>query len=106
MCPRSSLLESSGETCDQPRFICQLYKALKGFAVDSKPDLATADTCFVLDKLKERGFFKEVRTEKLLTAPIEMVDSTVEKDSDTSGRRAAGPRGGSQLLRGEKRVMK
>ena len=82
MCPRSSLLRSSGEICEQPRFVCQVYKAVKGFAVDSKPDLVTADTYFVLNMLKEEGFFKNVRTEKLPTTPIEMVDDAVKKKFD------------------------
>ena len=84
MCPRSSLLRNSGEICNQPRFICKLYKALKGSAVDGKPDLVTVDTHFVSDKMKEQGFFKNVRTEKVPTTPIEVVDRAVEKDFDAS----------------------
>lgn len=84
MCPKSDLLKKSGEICDQPLLVCKLYKAFKGFAVDSKPDLVTADTYFVLDKLKEQGFFKSSRAEKLPTTPIEMTgNEKVDKDFET-----------------------
>ena len=80
ICPKSSLLRDSGKICDQPRLACKLYKALKSFGVGNKPDLVTTDTHFVSNKLKEQGFFKSVRTEKLPTTPIEAEGGKIEKN--------------------------
>lgn len=74
VCPRGKLLRSSGEVCTHPRLICQLFRKFTQFAVENKPDVVTFQSQFIIDKLKENGFFRNTKTMKLL-APTE-VDKT------------------------------
>lgn len=83
ICPRYSLLRGSGETCPRPRLVCRVVNGLKGLLVDNKPDLVTAPSQFVIDKLKENGLFKRTRTMKLPNA-ISLDDACLyEKRYDT-----------------------
>lgn len=82
VCPKSTWLRSSGKICGHKPLVCNLYKTLKGLSIRGNPDLVTADTYFVLDKMKEFGFFRKIRTEKLPTTPIETGKGQIARDFD------------------------
>lgn len=80
ICPKSSLLRSSGSLCNQPPLVCKLYKMVRGLAIDSKPDLVTANTNFMMSKQREHGLFKNVRFEKLPITTFEVQGEKITKD--------------------------
>lgn len=65
ICPRSSLLRSSGEGCTSPPPWCRLYGSLRRLAVSDKPDIVIGISQFVIDKLREFGFFKNTPVTRL-----------------------------------------
>ncbi|MCW3133201.1 MAG: glycosyltransferase family 4 protein [Methanophagales archaeon] len=82
ICPRANLLHGSGEICKTPSIFCMLYNRIQKYLIDNKPDLVTAPSQFVIDKLKEAGLFKDVKTMKLPLG-IELSDEKTEKGYDT-----------------------
>lgn len=64
-CPKENLFRSNGEICHDPLLLCRLYAKLQRYLKDNKPDVVTAPSQFVIDKLKRDGFFERVRTMKL-----------------------------------------
>lgn len=81
ICPRANLLHGSGEICNSPSKFCVLYNRIQKYLVDNKPDLVTAPSQFVIDKLKEVGLFKGVKTIKVPLG-IELSDEKAEKRYD------------------------
>ncbi len=65
VCPKADLLRSSGRICTSQPPVCRLYKAVRKLAVDNKPDMVTAPSQFVLDKLREHGFFQDTKAVRL-----------------------------------------
>lgn len=65
ICPRTNLLHGSGEICNTPSRLCMLYNKVQKYLVNDKPDLVTAPSQFVIDKLKACGLFEGVKTIKL-----------------------------------------
>ena len=65
VCPKASLLRSSGEICTNQPPVCRLYKTIRKLAVGNKPDAVTAPSQFVIDKLREHGFFQDIKTVRL-----------------------------------------
>ena len=65
ICPRANLLNGSGEICITPSRLCRLYNKIQKYLVDNKPDVVTAPSQFVIDKLKGAGLFKDVKKIKL-----------------------------------------
>ena len=82
ICPKADLLNSSGMICNNPLKVCKLYLVIQKFIVTKKPDLVTAPSQFVIDKLKESGFFGDVKTLKVPNA-IELNNALIKKDYDT-----------------------
>ena len=82
ICPRANLLRRSGEICSDPSPLCKAYAKVQKFLVDSKSDLVTAPSQFVIDKLREAGLFRNVRTIKLPLG-IEINDKKPEKGYET-----------------------
>lgn len=82
ICPRANLLNGSGEICTAPSRLCKAYVNIQKFIVDNKPDLVTAPSQFVIDKLKESGLFESVKTMKLPLG-IELSDRKVKKSYNT-----------------------
>ena len=82
ICPRANLLNGSGEICNTPSRFCMLYNRIQKYLVDNKPDLVTAPSQFVIDKLKEEGLFEGVKTMKLPLG-IELSDEKAEKSYNT-----------------------
>ncbi len=82
ICPRANLLKGSGEICTTPPRLCRLYNKIQRDLVDDKPDLVTAPSQFVINKLEGSGLFKNVKTMKLPLG-IELGDKKAEKDYDT-----------------------
>jgi len=82
ICPKSSLLRRSGEICAKQPPLCKLYKAIKSIAVGGKPDLVIGNSQFVIDQLRESGFFKDIPAAKLYSAieleNIEYVEKNYE----------------------------
>ena len=78
ICPRANLLNGSGEICTDPSRLCKAYVNIQKFIVNNKPDLVTAPSQFVIDKLKEAGLFEGVKTMKLPLG-IELNDKKAEK---------------------------
>jgi len=81
ICPRANLLNGSGEICTNPSKLCKIYVKIQKYMVDNKPDLVTAPSQFVIDKLKEGGLFDGVKTMKLPLG-IELSDKKTEKSYD------------------------
>ena len=81
ICLRANLLNSFGMICTKPSRLCKLYNKLQKFIVSNKPDLVTAPSQFVIDKLKEAGLFEDVETIKLPLG-IELNDEKAEKSYD------------------------
>ncbi|NQE54767.1 D-inositol-3-phosphate glycosyltransferase [ANME-1 cluster archaeon GoMg3.2] len=65
ICPRTNLLHGSGKICNTPSRFCMLYNKIQKYLVNDKPDLVTAPSQFVIDKLKSSGLFDGVKTIKL-----------------------------------------
>ena len=68
VCPRYSLLKVSGEICRSPLPICRVVNRVKKLLVDNKPDVVTAPSQFVIDKLRETGLFNNSRSLRLFNA--------------------------------------
>jgi len=77
LCPRANLLNGSGEICTVPSRLCKAYVKIQKFIVDNKPDVVTAPSQFVIDKLKSGGLFEGVKTMKLPLG-IELGDKKAE----------------------------
>ena len=82
ICPRANLLRGSGEICNSPSKFCVLYNRIQKYLVNNKPDLVTAPSQFVMDKLKTSGLFKDVKTMKVPLG-IELSDKKAEKSYNT-----------------------
>ena len=81
ICPRANLLNGSGEICTVPPRLCKVYVKIQKYLVDNKPDVVTAPSQFVIDKLKESGLFEGVEMMKLPLG-IELGEKKVEKSND------------------------
>ena len=79
ICPRANLLNGPGVICTNPSKACKFYVRIQKFIMDSKPDVVTGPSQFVIDKLKESGLFEGVKTMKLPLG-IELLDKRAEKD--------------------------
>ncbi len=65
MCPNAMLCRSSGEVCKNQPLFCKIYQKIKKQIIDSKPDIVTAPSQFVLDIHTKNGFFSDSKTLKL-----------------------------------------
>ena len=84
ICPRANLLNGSGEICTAPSRLCKAYVKIQKYMVDNKPDLVTAPSQFVFDKLKSSGLFEGVKMTKLPLG-IDLSDEKVKKSYDIIG---------------------
>jgi len=80
ICIRTNLLNGKGEICENPRIPCKIYNKIQKFLIQDKPDIVTAPSNFVLQKLESKGLFKNVK-KIVLPNPIETGKRT-EKDYD------------------------
>lgn len=64
-CFKENLYRSSYTICQNPPILCQIYIKLQRYLKDNKPDLVTAPSQFVIDKIKNDGFFLITKTMKL-----------------------------------------
>jgi len=80
ICPRANLLNGSGEICTNPLKLCKAYVNIQKYMVNNKPDVVTAPSQFVIDKLKLKGLFEDVKTMKLPLG-IELSGEKAEKKS-------------------------
>lgn len=78
ICPRYSLLKGSGEICQGPLPVCRAVNKVKKLLVDNKPDVVTAPSQFVIDKLRENGLFNKARSVRLFNA-ISLDDACLTK---------------------------
>lgn len=81
VCIMGTLLNTSGTICNSPSGLCKIYVKIQKFIVNNKPDLVTAPSQFVIDKLKTNGLFENVKTMKLPLG-IELSDEKAEKRYD------------------------
>lgn len=65
MCPNAMLCHSSGEVCKNQPLFCKIYQKIKKQIIDSKPDIVTAPSQFVLDMHINNRFFRDSKTLKL-----------------------------------------
>ncbi len=65
ICMRANLLNSSGEICKTPAFMCKIYNKIQKELVNNKPDLLISPSQFVIDKLKSNGIFKDIKAQKV-----------------------------------------
>lgn len=82
-CLQENLIKSSGRVCDNLPILCRLYVKIQKYLKDNKADVVTAPSQFVIEKLKNDGFFEKIRTMKLPLG-IEL-DNTgkIEKNYET-----------------------
>lgn len=78
-CPRTSLLHGSGKICINPNIICKLYRSLKRWMVDDKPQLVIGPSQFVIEKHLECGFFGKTKHQQLKHG-VESPDTKFHKD--------------------------
>ena len=91
VCPKANLIRSSGRICTNQPLACRLYKTIRKLAVGNKPDLITAPSQFVIDKLREHGFLQDTKAVSLPNA-IGLEDSHYsEKKYDTVNILYVGP---------------
>lgn len=64
-CPKENLFTGAGRICKNPRLTCRMYRWIQKQLKDNMPDLVTAPSQFVIDKVKSDGFFAGSRTIKL-----------------------------------------
>ncbi|MCW3128987.1 MAG: glycosyltransferase family 4 protein [Methanophagales archaeon] len=81
ICPKANLLRGSGEICITPSRFCVLYGRIQKYLIDNKPDLVTAPSQFVIDKLKSSRLFRGIKTMKIPLG-IELSDEKAEKKYD------------------------
>lgn len=82
-CPNINLFRSGSEICNNPHMICRLYAKIQRYLKDNKPEMVTAPSQFVIDKLKKDGFFKEIRMVKLPLGIELAEDEKFKKDYET-----------------------
>lgn len=75
-CPKENLFRSSQEICLNPSPLCWFYAGFQKYLKDNKPDIITAPSAFVINKLKKDGFFQNARTMKL---PLGIELDNIEK---------------------------
>lgn len=73
LCPRTTLLRSSGVECVDAPFPCRVYRGLKGRATDQVA-VVTAPSNFVLQRHLDHGQFPEARAEVVPNAGPPPVD--------------------------------
>ncbi|MDL1968667.1 MAG: glycosyltransferase family 4 protein [Deltaproteobacteria bacterium] len=78
-CIKSTFLNSSNEICMNPSKLCKVYVNIQRFLVNNKPEIVLAPSQFVLDKIQETGFFKNIRTLKFPLG-IELCEKRTIKD--------------------------
>lgn len=82
-CFKENLFRSSHTICENPPMLCRLYIGIQKFLKDNKPDIVTAPSQFVIDKLRDDGFFGTTITTKLALG-IELGDNAkFQKDCGT-----------------------
>jgi len=82
-CFKENLFRSSYTICQNPPLLCRFYIEFQRYLKDNKPDIVTAPSQFVIDKLKKDGFFGKTMTMKLPLG-IELGDiKKIEKDYET-----------------------
>lgn len=81
LCIKTNLLNSKGEICRNQRSICKFYKALQRAFIDTKPDIVTAPSKFVIHELKSRGFFENTKI-MLLRNAVKLKAHKVDKKYD------------------------
>jgi len=57
ICPRISLLHSSGEICTKPHILCNIYKNFNKTLISGAPDVIIAPSKFVIDMHTDNGLF-------------------------------------------------
>ncbi|MCG2829233.1 glycosyltransferase family 4 protein [Methanothermobacter sp. K4] len=83
LCVRSTLLNSKEMICENPPFICELYKRLQRFLVNGKVEVFTSPSKFVLEKLSSNGFFNEVPKLVLRNSIEQETYCKIKKNYDT-----------------------
>lgn len=82
LCPRATLLKSSGEICLHPLPQCRVYvQVQKQILIRNKPNIVVSDAQHKLDKLMAAGFFEGVDT-KVEVIGRELIKKSVEKHHD------------------------
>lgn len=79
LCPRTSLLHGSGKICENPNIMCKLYRSLKRWMVDNKPQLVIGPSQFVINKHLECGFFGNTKYQQLPHG-VKVSDTKFNKD--------------------------
>ena len=79
LCPRTTLLRSSGEECVNAPLPCRVYRGLKRGATDHV-DVVTAPSRFVLQRHLDMGHFRNARAEVVHNACDPPVEPVPERD--------------------------
>jgi glycosyltransferase involved in cell wall biosynthesis len=81
ICLRSTMLNRWGSVCENQAKVCTFYKHVQKLLINNKPDIVTAPSQFMLNKLSYNGFFKNVKLEKL-SLGVELSDLKPVKNYD------------------------
>ncbi|NPV51547.1 MAG: glycosyltransferase family 4 protein [Candidatus Methanofastidiosum sp.] len=82
ICVRTSLLNGEGQICEDKNLPCRFYNWIQKIVIDGKPDVVTAPSRFVLEKLESECLFQD--TEKMiLPNPITPKKDRTKKAYDT-----------------------
>ena len=82
ICPRANMLNSQGRICCSPSILCKTYVRIQKYLIDNKPDLVTAPSKFLINKLKENGLFEDIKAIKLPLGIRLNDNERIEKDYD------------------------
>lgn len=65
ICLKANLLNKNHEICTDPSKLCTQYNKIQKYLVNSKPDIITAPSEFIIKQLKDSGLFDGIKTIKL-----------------------------------------
>lgn len=83
LCRRTILLHPSGKICNKPKLICKIYQHLSKAIVNSKPDVVTSPSQFVLDMHINNQYFVKSNHVKLPLGIDIATKKRIEKEYNT-----------------------
>jgi len=82
-CPKENLFKNSGEICNRKPVMCHFYARIQRYLKDNRPDIITAPSQFVINRVKKDGFFGGVKAIKLPLGVEVGGNEKIEKDYET-----------------------
>jgi len=82
LCPTTSLNYFWGRICHSSSPICRLRKYLNRTIIGNMPDFVIAPSQAIIDRHKENGFFKTIKTRQIFLG-IELPNQKIDKNYET-----------------------